>query len=268
MDAGGPHEVDEGESIALNGTVTHAEGGDVSFLAFEWDVDSDGVFETSGASATFLAPSVGSDTIVSAAFRGCNSRSECVDDTVEITIRDTQPKTFADFAAVAEIETGADGEFEIRGAFTLGIASDGIDPQEEDVVVNIGVFELTLPAGSLEFRRKGGADTFQFEGDVNGIELELRIRELGPGAFDFRVEAKDVNLDGISNPVRVILTIGNDSGELRIQAEIEGDEDDKSDKSEKSNKSEKSDKSNKSGESDKSKKSGKSEKSGKGGREG
>ena len=152
---------------------------------------------------------------------------------------------FADFVAAAEIETGADGEFEVQGAFTLGAPSDGIDPLQEDVVLNIGGFELTLPAGSLEFRRKGGLNTFQFEGEVDGIGLEFRIRELGSGAFDIRVEAEDVNLDDISNPVELILTIGNDSGEISIDAEIEGDDDDQSDKSEKSGKSGKSNKSGK-----------------------
>ena len=91
VDAGGPYAVDEGESITLTGTVTHAEGGDVSFLTLEWDTDGNGAFESPGASATFVGEFVEADTDFPAGFRACNSRSECVTDAVNITVRDTKP---------------------------------------------------------------------------------------------------------------------------------------------------------------------------------
>ena len=91
VDAGGPYAVDEGESITLTGTVTHAEGGDVSFLTLEWDTDGNGAYESPGASATFVGEFVEADTGFPASFRACNSRSECVTDAVNITVRDTKP---------------------------------------------------------------------------------------------------------------------------------------------------------------------------------
>ena len=91
VDAGGPYAVDEGESITLTGTVTHAEGGDVSFLTLEWDTDGNGAFESPGASATFVGEFVEADTDFPAGLRACNSRSECVTDAVNITVRDMKP---------------------------------------------------------------------------------------------------------------------------------------------------------------------------------
>ena len=52
VDAGGSYEVDEGGSVLLTATGDDPDGDD---LAYAWDLDDDGTFETSGASVTFSA---------------------------------------------------------------------------------------------------------------------------------------------------------------------------------------------------------------------
>jgi hypothetical protein len=55
-DADGPYNVNEGDSISLDGTGSSDPLGDA--LTYEWDLDNDGVFETSGATPTFSAASL------------------------------------------------------------------------------------------------------------------------------------------------------------------------------------------------------------------
>jgi hypothetical protein len=47
---------------------------------------------------------------------------------------------------------------------------------------------------------------------INGVSLEVRITPLGNNSFSFRAEGKSVDLSVLSNPVNVVLTIGNDTG--------------------------------------------------------
>jgi uncharacterized protein len=53
--AGGPYTVDEGSSVTVSATATDTEN---STLTYSWDLDNNGVFETSGQSVTFSAASL------------------------------------------------------------------------------------------------------------------------------------------------------------------------------------------------------------------
>lgn len=140
----------------------------------------------------------------------------------------TAPETvpFAAFDAKVEIE---DGEFELKGTFTLGSGSDGIDPLTEDVAFQVGTFSTTIPAGSFKFRpaepgkkgKPGKPDRWTFEGVIDGVELEAKITDLGGGSFEFKAEGEGADLTGTVNPVTVGLTIGNDGGSTMVEAEFE-----------------------------------------------
>jgi hypothetical protein len=52
VDAGGPYEVAEGDNLVLRATGTDPDG---RSLAYAWDLDNDGSFETAGASVRFSA---------------------------------------------------------------------------------------------------------------------------------------------------------------------------------------------------------------------
>jgi len=112
-----------------------------------------------------------------------------------------------------------DDEFEVEGSFNLGLGSDGIDPLTEDVTLEMGTFTTTISAGSFE----QDDESFEFEGVINGVELEFKIESLGSASFEFEVEGEDADLAGTVNPVEVTLTIGNDSGTESVTAEIELD---------------------------------------------
>ena len=115
----------------------------------------------------------------------------------------------------ASIETD-DDETEIEGSFELGEGTDGIKPHEEVVTITIGTLELTIPAG--EFDKDGGE--FEFEGTVDGVELEVEIERKSGKKYEYEVEI-EADLGGSSGPVEVSLLIGDDTG--MTMAEIEDD---------------------------------------------
>jgi hypothetical protein len=122
---------------------------------------------------------------------------------------------FAAFNAKVEIERD---EFEVKGSFTLGAGSNGINPPAEDVTLQIGTFSITIPAGSFKEDKKG---RFKFEGTIHGVTLEFAIRPLGGNSFQFEADGEGANLTGTMNPVTVVLTIGDDSGSTTTIAEFD-----------------------------------------------
>ena len=132
---------------------------------------------------------------------------------------------FATFAARAEIEQGPPGankdEFEVKGSFTLGAGSNGINILTEIVSLELtggaGGFSTTIPAGSFRMDKKG---RFKFETIIDVGVFEAVIRPLGGNTFEFKAEGEGFNLGAIANPVNVSLTIGNDGGSIGVLAEI------------------------------------------------
>jgi 6-phosphogluconolactonase len=119
---------------------------------------------------------------------------------------------FAAFAARADIAP-ADREFEVDATFTLGASSDGIKPIAEAVSLTVGTFSTTIPAGSFKLNK----GSFVFEGVINGVALEAEIRPLGSNRFEFKVQGERANLSGTVNPVMIVLTIGNDRGDVTVR---------------------------------------------------
>src|SRR5206468_952246 len=90
---------------------------------------------------------------------------------------------FAAFAAKVEIEGERhEREFKVKGTFTLGAGSNGIDPRSEDVTLQVGAFAATIHAGSFHRHEHG---TFKFEGVVGGARLEVKIQARGGNRFEF-----------------------------------------------------------------------------------
>jgi hypothetical protein len=137
---------------------------------------------------------------------------------VSVAIAGQSTVPFAAFTLKAEITLGLPGAFEVKGNFTLGAGSNGINPLTEDVKLQVGTFSTTIPAGSFKQDPKG---RFKFEGVISGVSLEVQIVPLGGNDFEFKAEAQGTDLSGIVNPVTVELTIGDDGGSTTVTAEFD-----------------------------------------------
>ncbi len=119
---------------------------------------------------------------------------------------------------VGELETiAALNGFEIEGTFTLGEGNNGIDLLTESVTLSIDTLHLTTPAGSFELV----AGTFEFEGEIRGVELEIEITPLGNDSFAFDADGEDANLSELVNPVDVQLTIGDDFAKTSVIGDLD-----------------------------------------------
>lgn len=131
--------------------------------------------------------------------------------------------SFASFSPKVELNLGPnfnDDELELKANFTLGSGTNGINPISEDVILKAGSFSITIPAGSFELTPDG---SFKFEGSLDNIILETKITplpSLGPASFSFKLEAENLDLASVSNPVTLELTIGDDQGSSTVTAEI------------------------------------------------
>jgi hypothetical protein len=124
-------------------------------------------------------------------------------------------------SSFAKLEIARQG-FDLNESFTLGANSNGINPVTENVTLQIGTFSVTIPSGSF---RQNHSGRFTFQGVINGLNLQVQITPLGNNIFTFKAEkfkseGIGVDLTSLSNPVDVVLTIGNDSGSTAVTAQI------------------------------------------------
>src|ERR1700730_10063490 len=64
--------------------------------------------------------------------------------------------------------------FELESGFTLGSASNGINPPAEPVILQIGTFATTIPPGSFT-KIPGAFGMFTFAGVIDGVTLHMLI---------------------------------------------------------------------------------------------
>jgi hypothetical protein len=107
--------------------------------------------------------------------------------------------------------------FELLSSFTLGSASNGINPATEPVTLQIGTFTTTIPPGSFKEIVQG---IFVFHGVIGGVRLEALIAPTGGSRYALVAAAQDANLTGTVNPVPVTLTISDDCGTTSVTALI------------------------------------------------
>jgi len=143
---------------------------------------------------------------------------------------------FSAFSAKLEIHFGDEpntDHFNLNASFTLGSASNGIDPPTEPVTLKVGTFTTTIPRGSFKvdddqddqndqeegvgMKRFG---PFRVHGVIDGVDLRVLIRPTGAKRYALEAEARHADLTGTKNPVQVTLTIGGDSGTTLVKAHI------------------------------------------------
>ena len=98
---------------------------------------------------------------------------------------------------------------DLNTTFAPGADGDGINPATEDVTIEVGGVSVTIPAGSFVLKTTKKTQFYTFNGFVGRVKVELKIDVLGDGSYTFKGTLSNVNLDGVTNPVTVSLTIGD-----------------------------------------------------------
>ncbi len=111
--------------------------------------------------------------------------------------------------------------FNLHALVTLSSTSiKGINPLTQPVTLQVGTFTTTIPSGSFT---KLGDGSFTFTGVINGVSLEVQIKQAVTLRYNFNAGATGASLTGTKNPgVYVALTIGPDSGAASVTAQIQG----------------------------------------------
>ena len=91
-EANGPYTVAEGSSVTLDGSgSSDPDPGDI--LAYAWDLDNDGVFETAGATASFTA--LDGPVSQPVTLQVCDSQAACDTDTTTVEVTNVGPTAAA-----------------------------------------------------------------------------------------------------------------------------------------------------------------------------
>jgi hypothetical protein len=111
--------------------------------------------------------------------------------------------------------------FNLHALVTLSSTSiKGINPLTQPVTLQVGTFTTTIPSGSFT---KLGDGSFTFTGVINGVSLEVQIKQAVTLRYAFNAGATGASLTGTKNPgVYVALTIGPGSGADSVTAQIQG----------------------------------------------
>ena len=88
-DANGPYSMDEGTSIGLDGTASTDPDGDS--LTYEWDLNNDAVFESSGAMPPYFGPDGPALSPYLVTLRVCDPAGLCDTDSSTVTVRNVPP---------------------------------------------------------------------------------------------------------------------------------------------------------------------------------
>ena len=210
--AGSDQTISLGSLATLHGSGSDPDN-DSSTLTFSWTQNSGPTVTLTGASTaspTFTPTTVGLYTFTLTVSDGLASAL----DEVKIEVVSNQSVTLkvTQLLINKKLKT-----FFLLSNFTLG-TGNGIDPLKEAVSFKIGNFTTTIPAGS--FRKPSKLLPFAYAGTINKVKLEVLITQLGVNRYGFQAGGIGVNFSGITNPVTVDLSIGDDNGTTSVNATI------------------------------------------------
>jgi hypothetical protein len=128
------------------------------------------------------------------------------------------PLTFSTSSKL-QISGGTSPGFDLNATFTLDPTSNGLNPLTEAVMLQVGTYTVTLPAGSFKALKRGSKQNgYVYEGTIQGVALQLQIVPLSGGAYTLKAEGSPVDLTTLQNPVSVALTIADDAGSTQVYA--------------------------------------------------
>ena len=161
--AGGPYQVDEGSTVALAASGFDPEGG---ALAFAWDLDNDGVFETAGQNSLF-SPDDGP------AVRPVQVR---VTDDGGLTAVAQETVTVANVAPTATFHAPTHAS----GGFALSFTS----PHDPSLADTAAGFTYSFDCGS-GFRAYGSAATASCPDGSGALSVRGRVRDKDGGVTEY-----------------------------------------------------------------------------------
>ena len=103
--------------------------------------------------------------------------------------------------------------FNVKGHFSLA-SGRSIDPLTQPVTFQLGGFATTIPAGSFTLANNG---SYRFAGTISGVPLDVTIQP-HQGGYDLWFDGAGVSNLPTANPVTVSLTIGLDTGSVKVSA--------------------------------------------------
>lgn len=134
-EANGPYDVDEGSSVQLSSA---GSSDDDAIVAYDWDLDNNGSFETPGASPNFSAVAIDGTTSQTVVLRVTDSEGETHTDSATVNINNVAPYLalsdpntayYVDWTAANPGAGTASGTITLADGSTIGV---GFEAEEGD----------------------------------------------------------------------------------------------------------------------------------------
>jgi probable HAF family extracellular repeat protein len=208
--SGGRIDLGSGEAVAVNdhGQVVGTRGGH----AFSWTAAGGMVDLGTLGGVSSSAAAINDNGQVVGTSQTLDGLAHAVLWTVSPPV---VPFTLMNASAVVTVPPGSGNDsFVLDTSFTLGGASNGIDPVSEPVTLALAGASLTLPAGSFRV----SAHTYVFAGEPAGGRLVVIIRPAGAARYRLVATGSGYDLPAARPPLKVQLTIGDDTGATDAKA--------------------------------------------------
>lgn len=114
--------------------------------------------------------------------------------------------SFSPFEAKLQFIGKGQTHFRLRGNFTLGTDSTGLDPLTQQVLLQLD--SLPIPIQKGLFSQDSKRD-YMFQGVVGSAAIDFRIKRVTNTTFKFEVEGLTGTPLPLSNPARFIFMVGN-----------------------------------------------------------
>lgn len=126
---------------------------------------------------------------------------------------DTVPSAvpFSSFTPSLTIDTRTQpnkDSFAFGGQLTLGANGLAFNPATDIVTLKIGTVTTSIPVGAFQPKNNG----FAFKGKIGNVNIGADIQPQGANQYLVGIAGKGASLTGVTNPVSVTLTIGNNTG--------------------------------------------------------